>query len=346
MSERGHVSDWLVARARPARVPCSTKYGKRTRRFRQRPRLDRDRSDIPARAHGAVALEGLRQRGRAVHGAARVFCTIDHIVDTRPGRTDATSSPSAGSSSRRTRAAAQAAGIRLFDVGDRDQGIVHVISPELGLACRVSPSSVPTAIPAPRARSAPSRGGSVRPRPSTPWPPARCGSASRRRCGYAQGRLGAWVGAKDLSLRLSAATERRAAAARRSNSPDPRCGHSSMEARFTLCNMATEFVGCHGMIAPDDTTFDYLAGRDYAPRGAAWDQALAAGARCLGRRTRCSTRRSASMSTISRRWSPGVPVPQHASAVTGTRPRAEHSGTSQEAHARALQYMDLRPGQA
>ena len=48
-----------------------------------------------------------------------------------------------------------------------------------------------------------------------------------------------------------------------------------MEGRFTLCNMSIEAGARAGMIAPDDTAFEYLAGRPYAPAGRAWDTALA-----------------------------------------------------------------------
>ena len=82
---------------------------------------------------GAAALNSLAQAGRVVADPARVFAVTDHIVDTRPGRDDRTLMPGGQAFITETRAAAHAAGIRLFDVNDPEQGIVHVISPELGI---------------------------------------------------------------------------------------------------------------------------------------------------------------------------------------------------------------------
>ncbi|MEP3916595.1 MAG: aconitase family protein, partial [Parasphingorhabdus sp.] len=82
---------------------------------------------------GAAALNSLAEAGRKVADPSRVFAVTDHIVDTRPGRTDQTLMPGGQAFITETRAAAKAAGITLFDVNDPDQGIVHVISPELGI---------------------------------------------------------------------------------------------------------------------------------------------------------------------------------------------------------------------
>ena len=82
---------------------------------------------------GAAALNALSEAGRKVQDPARVFAIMDHIVDTLPGRTDRTLMPGGQAFITETRAAAQAAGITLFDVGHPDQGIMHVVSPELGI---------------------------------------------------------------------------------------------------------------------------------------------------------------------------------------------------------------------
>ena len=83
---------------------------------------------------GAVALESLAEAGRSVANPKSVFCTMDHIVDTTAGRSDDTRMPSGGDFIRSTRKAARAAGITLFDLQDPRQGIVHVVSPEQGIA--------------------------------------------------------------------------------------------------------------------------------------------------------------------------------------------------------------------
>ena len=65
-----------------------------------------------------------------------------------------------------------------------------------------------------------------------------------------------------------------------SNMPAATIRGLSMEGRLTVCNMSIEAGGRAGMIAPDDTTFQYLAGRPYAPKGQDWDSALARWRRC------------------------------------------------------------------
>src|SRR5690606_41643727 len=82
---------------------------------------------------GAIARRELDRVGRPIADPARVFCTMDHIVETRSGRGDATRVPGSEALIRETRARATSAKIRLFDIGAPEQGIVHVISPELGI---------------------------------------------------------------------------------------------------------------------------------------------------------------------------------------------------------------------
>ena len=82
---------------------------------------------------GGVALRSLAEDRRTVAAPDQVFATMDHIVDTLPGRTDHTTMPTGTDFIRATRAEARRAGIRLFDLGDPGQGIVHVIGPEQGI---------------------------------------------------------------------------------------------------------------------------------------------------------------------------------------------------------------------
>ena len=82
---------------------------------------------------GASALNSMASAGRTLVDPARVFAVMDHIVDTRPGRDDRTLMTGGDAFITETRSACQAAGITLFDVNDPDQGITHVISPELGI---------------------------------------------------------------------------------------------------------------------------------------------------------------------------------------------------------------------
>ena len=83
---------------------------------------------------GSIALKGLEDMGRSIKSPQHVFCTMDHIIDTTLGRGDETLMPNGKGFIVATRKFAQRAGIRLFDIGDQNQGISHVVSAELGIA--------------------------------------------------------------------------------------------------------------------------------------------------------------------------------------------------------------------
>jgi 3-isopropylmalate/(R)-2-methylmalate dehydratase large subunit len=294
---------------------------------------------------GSVALRSLREAGRRIVDPSRVFCTMDHIVDTFPGRGDETRVPGGIAFITETRAAALEAGIRLFDVRDPQQGIVHVISPELGivlpgvtLICPDSHTCTQGALGAfawgigsTEAEHALATGTLRVARPMT----------MRVRV---DGALAPGVTAKDISLALIS----RHGAAGGNGYVIEYAGSAvralGIEARLTLCNMATEFSAVSGLIAPDDLTFEYLAGREYAPRGALWDRAVAAWRRLPGDDEATFDREIvlgggalAPMIT----WGTS---PQHAVPVTAAVPSLEASGATREAYERALAYMGLAPG--
>ncbi|WP_426165765.1 3-isopropylmalate dehydratase large subunit [Sandarakinorhabdus sp. DWP1-3-1] len=225
---------------------------------------------------GAAALNSLAAAGRTVADPARAFVAMDHIVDTRPGRGDATTMPGGTAFITETRAAARAAGITVFDIGDPDQGIVHVVSPELGIVLPgltlVAPDShsctqgavgaLAWGIGSTEAEHALATGTLRVDRPPT------------MRVSF-DGALRPGVTAKDMALALIA---RHGAAGGQGHAIEfagSAVTALPMEARMTLCNMATEFAAFSAVIAPDATTFAWLAGRRYAPTGALWDRALA-----------------------------------------------------------------------
>jgi len=296
---------------------------------------------------GSIALKSLRQSGRPVVDPTRVFCTMDHIVDTVPGRGDDTRVPGGRAFITETRAAALEAGIHLFDVRDPDQGIVHVISPELGIVlpgttvvCPDSHTCTQGAIGAlawgigsTEAEHALATGTLRVQRPAT------------MRVRF-EGRLQPGVTAKDLSLALIS----RHGAAGGNGFAVEYAGSAvrslEVEARLTLCNMATEFSAMTATIAPDEMTYEYLAGRRFAPQGALWESALGQwrslvsddGA-AFDHEIEIDVAGLAPMIT----WGTS---PQHAVGIDGRVPDFDASGTSREAYERALAYMDLRPGQA
>ncbi len=215
---------------------------------------------------GAAALGALGAAGRRVADPARVFAVMDHIVDTRPGRGDQTLMPGGQAFITETRSAARAAGITLFDVGDPDQGITHVVSGELGIVlpgCTlIAPDShsctqgafgaLAWGIGSSEAEHAMATGTLRLARPRT----MRVAISGRLRPG---------VSAKDVALALLARHGAGGGAGHIVEFAGDAVAAMDMEARMTLCNMATEFAAFSAIIAPDATTHAYLAGRRYAP---------------------------------------------------------------------------------
>lgn len=225
---------------------------------------------------GAAALNALAAAGRRVIDPARVFAVTDHIVDTRPGRTDQTLMPGGQAFIAETRAATQAAGIRLFDVNDPDQGIIHVISPELGIVLPGSTLIAPDSHTCTQgAFGALAWGiGSSEAEHAMATGTLRLKKSGTMRVTFS-GRLPPMVTPKDMALALIARHGAGGGAAHVVEFSGPAVRELDMEGRMTLCNMATEFSAMAGMIAPDEKTFAWLKGRRYAPSGPAWDAALA-----------------------------------------------------------------------
>ena len=225
---------------------------------------------------GAAALNALAAAGRRVIDPARVFAVTDHIVDTRPGRTDQTLMPGGQAFIAETRAATQAAGIRLFDVNDPDQGIIHVISPELGIVLPGSTLIAPDSHTCTQgAFGALAWGiGSSEAEHAMATGTLRLKKPGTMRVTFS-GSLPPMVTPKDMALALIARHGAGGGAAHVVEFSGPAVRELDMEGRMTLCNMATEFSAMAGMIAPDEKTFAWLKGRRYAPSGPAWDAALA-----------------------------------------------------------------------
>ena len=225
---------------------------------------------------GGIALQSLAAAGRPVSAPTQVFATIDHVVDTRPGRTDASGTPIAARFIEATRRETRAAGIKLFDIGDSRQGIVHVIGPELGVAlpgltlvCPDSHTGTQGALGALAWGIGSSEAEHVLATQTLRV------VRPKAMCVIVDGRLTAGVTAKDLSLHLIAL---HGAAGGRGFVVEF-CGEAiramDIEARMTLCNMATEFSAFSAIIAPDDRTYAYLRDRPFAPSGESWTRAAA-----------------------------------------------------------------------
>jgi 3-isopropylmalate/(R)-2-methylmalate dehydratase large subunit len=294
---------------------------------------------------GSVALKSLAASGRPVADPARVFCTMDHIVDTTPGRGDATRMPGGSAFILETRAAAEAAGIRLFDVRDPLQGIVHVISPELGIVLPGATVVCPDSHTCTQgALGAFAFGiGSTEAEHALATGTLRVNRPKTMRVRF-EGRLPPQVTPKDMTLALISQYGSAGGNGYAVEYAGSAVQELDIEGRLTLCNMATEFSAVTGFVAPDDKTFEYLRGRRYAPQGADFDVAVAAWRELRSDPAAQFDREIViDASTLAPMITWGT-SPQHAVAVTDCVPDQAASGATPEAYARALAYMDLTPG--
>ena len=296
---------------------------------------------------GSIALKGLEAAGRSVRNPEQVFCVMDHIVDTFPGRTDETRMPGGKAFITTTREAARAAGITLFDLGDQRQGIVHVVSPEQGIAypgvtlvCPDSHTGTQGALGAlawgigsTEAEHAMATKTLVVKKPRT------------MRVRF-EGDLATGVTAKDMILHLISRHGASGGVGYAIEFAGSAVAALPMEARFTLCNMAVEFGAWTGLIAPDEKTFEYVRGRPYAPDATQWDQALAHW-QSLGSDPDAQYDREilVDMAQIIPQVSWGT-SPQQTAGIDDVipNPASEPDPQRRQLMERALAYMDLEPG--
>lgn len=295
---------------------------------------------------GSVALQGLMANRRSVLDPRQAFAFMDHVVDTRPGRTDDTLMPGGRAFITETRAAARANGISLFDLGNPAQGIVHVVSPEQGIVlpgltivCPDSHTGTQGALGAlawgigsTEAEHALATG-TLRVRRPRPMRIT------------VNNRLAAGVTAKDLALAIIARFGAGGGSGHAIEFAGEGVAAMEIEARMTLCNMATELSAFCAIVAPDERTFAYLKGRPRAPSGAEWDRAITHW-RVLSSDDGAAFDRDVIFDAAS--VAPTVTwgtSPQQAVAIDGVVPDfAASPHDTMESHARALAYMDLAPG--
>jgi len=292
------------------------------------------------------AFEGLRLTGRRVRRPDLTLATVDHNVPTGDRRLPIADEVAARQLSTLVRNAREA-GIELHDLDSPDQGIVHVIGPELGLTqpgsvivCGDSHTSTHGAFGALAFGIGTSEVEHVL--------ATQCVVQSKPRTMEVRflGRPQPGVGAKDLILALI----RRIGTAGGTGHVLEYTGEAiralSMEGRMTVCNMSIEAGARAGMIAPDETTFAFLESRPRAPKGEAWRRAVSGWSRlrsdpgALYDRTVVIDAASLGPQVT---WgtSPGMTaeiterVPDPADAP---------SEAEQQSYRRALEYMNLRPG--
>ncbi|WP_409020623.1 3-isopropylmalate dehydratase large subunit [Brevundimonas vesicularis] len=293
---------------------------------------------------GGIALKSLRAAGRQVADPSRAFGTMDHIVDTHTGRNDDTRMPGGREFIVQTREAARAEGITIFDIGDKRQGIVHVVSPEQGIVLPGLTVVCPDSHTCTQgAMGALAWGiGSTEAEHALATRTLRINRPKTMRI-TVNGVLGVGVTAKDLALTLLARHGSRGGQGHIVEFAGTAIEALEVEARLTLCNMGAE-LGCFStIIAPDEKTFAYLEGRPYAPKGALWDQAVAFwrtlktddGAR-FDKEIVLDVAEVGPMIT----WGTS---PQQAISIDDVVPFADES--SAEIHQRAITYMDVTAGQ-
>jgi 3-isopropylmalate/(R)-2-methylmalate dehydratase large subunit len=230
-----------------------------------------DRHLVHEGSHHAFAK--LAARGQPVAQPALTFAMVDHYAPTRGGA----ATPDIARMMQTLRDNAATHGLRLFDLHDPDQGIVHVVGPEQGLTlpglmvnCGDSHTSTHGAFGALAFGIGATEVAHVL-ATQTLW--QRKPAAMRI---TVDGALGPGVTAKDIALNWIARLGADGARGHAVEYAGSAVRGLSMEGRMTLCNLSIEGGARFGMIAPDHTTFDYVQGRPFAPQGADWDRALEA----------------------------------------------------------------------
>jgi 3-isopropylmalate/(R)-2-methylmalate dehydratase large subunit len=220
------------------------------------------------------AFEGLRQAGRKVRRPELTVGTADHNVPTTD-RSLPIADAIAAKQIETLRQNCAEFGIQLFDINSPEQGIVHVIGPELGLTqpgmtivCGDSHTSTHGAFGALAFGIGTSEVEHVLATQCLPQSQARTMKVETI------GELPEGVTAKDLALAIIGKIGTDGATGYVIEYTGEAVRGLSMEGRMTLCNMSIEAGARAGMVAPDETTFAYVKGRRFAPQGEAWDAAV------------------------------------------------------------------------
>lgn len=221
------------------------------------------------------AFDGLRKAGRRVRRTDLTLATEDHNTPTldidKP-----IADPVSRTQLETLRENCAEFGVRLHSLGDVEQGVVHVVGPQLGLTqpgttvvCGDSHTSTHGAFGALAFGIGTSQVEHVLATQTLPMAPFRTMAVT------VEGELPEGVGAKDLILAVIARIGTGGGQGHVIEYRGPAIEKLSMDARMTVCNMSIEAGARAGMIAPDETTFAYLKGRDHAPEGERWDAAVA-----------------------------------------------------------------------
>src|SRR5690625_158861 len=294
------------------------------------------------------AFDGLRLAGRQVHRPDLTIATEDHNVPTvdidKP-----IADPVSRTQVETLRRNCAEFGIRLHPMGDIDQGIVHIIGPQLGLTqpgttvvCGDSHTSTHGAFGALAMGIGTSEVEHVLATQTLSLRPFKTMAVN------VDGALPPGVSAKDLILAVIAKIGTGGGQGHVIEYRGSTIESLSMEARMTVCNMSIEAGARAGMVAPDATTYEFLKGRPHAPTGAQWDTAVAAWDRLRtddGAVFDTEVYLDAASLSPFVTWgtNPGQGVPLAESVPD---PELMTDDGERQAAEKALAYMDLRPGMA
>ena len=295
------------------------------------------------------SFDALKQQNRGVFRPRQIFAFHDHYVPTtgRERGIAGIAAPEIRHMVAQLQANAERHGITLFGIDDPRQGILHIVPPEQGLTqpgLVIAGSDSHTSTHGAFGSFAFGIGASEMLHvltTQTLW------QRKPRTLRIAiDGAPGFGVSAKDVILAVIAKIGVAGAAGHVIEYAGSTISAMSMEARMTVCNMSIEAGGRAGMIAPDETTWAYLAGRPYAPQGAAWDEALS----CW--KTLPSDAHAVFDRTVALDAAAVAPMvtwgtsPEQAAPITGRvpDPRDARNDAQRAEIAAALDYMGLVPG--
>ena len=292
------------------------------------------------------AFEGLAMAGRGVHAPDKTIAVPDHNVPTTGDRTATIENEQSRIQVEALEKNARATGIHYYPVDDIRQGIVHVVGPEQGwtlpgmtVVCGDSHTATHGAF------GAIAHGIGTSEVEHVLATQTLIQQKSKNMKVEITGQLQPGVTAKDITMAVIGAT----GTAGGTGHVIEYCGEAirslSMEGRMTVCNMAIEGGARAGLIAPDEVTFDYVKGRQHAPKGAQWEAALA------WWKTLFTDEGAHFDKVLTLKGEDIAPMvtwgtsPEDVLPITATVPAAEDfEGGKVEAAARALDYMGLTPG--
>ena len=292
------------------------------------------------------AFEGLRNAGRKVHAPERTIATPDHNVPTDEARLKVIENEESRIQVEALAKNAEEFGIEHFGIKDERQGIVHIVGPEQGLTlpgmtvvCGDSHTATHGAF------GSLAHGIGTSEVEHVLATQTLIQKKSKNMKVEVTGEVGPGVTAKDIVLSIIGETGTGGG----TGHVIEYCGEAiralSMEGRMTVCNMAIEGGARAGLIAPDQTTFDYVSGRPRAPKGEEFDRAVAWWKTLFSDEgahfDKVATLKGEEIApTVT--WGTS---PEDTAPITGVVPSPEDfEGGKVDAAARALDYMGLTPG--